>query len=82
MSLGIGAVMAEIAWIQSGKDENGVTINELERGLMQRYGISFQKAHSSINIAYRCGVAYEENSTIYLITREEALGDNKWVMNQ
>jgi hypothetical protein len=59
-SIGIGGVMAEVAFLQAGDpsflDKNAVPENELILGLCRRFNTSRQAVIAAINLAEQCGV--------------------------
>ena len=59
-AIGIGGVMAEVAFLQAGDpnflDKNAVPEDELILGLRRRFNTSRQAVIAAINLAEQCGV--------------------------
>jgi len=70
MGIGLGGVMAEVAWLKAGQNEeekeNGVPLDDVIEGLMGRYKTHSNRALRSVDMAIKCGVVYEESGRVYL----------------
>jgi len=72
--LAIGQVMAGIAYLSDKPLDKGISVSELEGHLMGIGEVNLTTARSSIEMALRCGVIYQDKEIVYLRTREHVLG--------
>ncbi len=68
--VGIGGVMAEIAWHQSSNGAKGIEEKVLLEALQDRFDVSSEEAKGAVSLAYLCGVACKRESVVYLLCRE------------
>ncbi len=63
--IGVGAVVAHIAWIR----EDGAKREEVISGLEERFDTCYCSAWNSVVMAKICGVVYEKNDILYIRPR-------------
>ncbi|MFH0752606.1 MAG: hypothetical protein V1914_03325 [archaeon] len=67
--IGIGGVMAEIAW-QQLEESRGIEEKVLLCALQLRFDVSVEEAYGAVALAYLCGVTCKKESKVYLLSRE------------
>lgn len=71
MSIGIGGVMAEVAWIRS--EYPVVTKSMLVKNLCERFNTDIDSVNDSIEMAKLCGVIDFINDEVILRSRNESI---------
>ena len=68
-SIGIGGVMAEVAWLS--QDNTPVKEKELLKGLCTRFGVDTKYAMYALDLAETCGVVERNELGVTLKPRPE-----------